>query len=129
MSQLSQIFKDIADAIRSKSGSTNSITPLEMPQAINEIPSGGGISKPYYIMDRYLEANMYATKDPTTLQIGDELILLTQTTESFSHSVRITDIHPSEESEGATQYDFTSPSWNYSFAWQPSFSENDLDLV
>lgn len=42
MSQLSQIFKDIANAIRSKSGSTNSITPLEMPQAINEIPSGGG---------------------------------------------------------------------------------------
>lgn len=43
MSQLSQIFTNIANAIRSKTGSTNSMTPLEMPQAINEIPSGGGI--------------------------------------------------------------------------------------
>ena len=42
MSQLSQIFKDIADAIRSKTGSTDTLTPPQMANAINNIPSGGG---------------------------------------------------------------------------------------
>lgn len=41
MSQLSQIFKDIADAIRSKTGSTDTLTPPQMANAINSIPSGG----------------------------------------------------------------------------------------
>ncbi len=41
MSQLSQIFKDIADALRSKTGSTDTLTPPQMANAINSIPSGG----------------------------------------------------------------------------------------
>ena len=35
-------FDDIADAIRSKDGTENLYTPLEMPVAIARIPSGGG---------------------------------------------------------------------------------------
>lgn len=42
MSQLSQIFKDIADAIRNKTGSTDTLTPPQMANVINSIPSGGG---------------------------------------------------------------------------------------
>ena len=35
-------FSDIADAIRDKDGSQNTYTPAQMPQAIEDIPSGGG---------------------------------------------------------------------------------------
>lgn len=35
-------FSDIADAIRSKDGTQNTYTPAQMPQAIEDIPSGGG---------------------------------------------------------------------------------------
>lgn len=35
-------FKNIADAIREKAGTSGLITPAQMPQAIVDIPSGGG---------------------------------------------------------------------------------------
>lgn len=35
-------FKNIADAIREKAGTSGLITPAQMPQAIADIPSGGG---------------------------------------------------------------------------------------
>lgn len=35
-------FSDIADAIRDKDGTQNTYTPAQMPQAIEDIPSGGG---------------------------------------------------------------------------------------
>ena len=35
-------FEDIADAIRAKAGTQGSMTPANMPQAIADIPSGGG---------------------------------------------------------------------------------------
>lgn len=35
-------FEDIADAIRAKAGTSDTYTPAEMPQAIEDIPSGGG---------------------------------------------------------------------------------------
>jgi hypothetical protein len=35
-------FEDIADAIRGKNGSSDTYTPAQMPQAITDIPSGGG---------------------------------------------------------------------------------------
>ena len=41
MSQLSQIFTNIANAIRNKTGSNELITPPEMATAIDNIPSGG----------------------------------------------------------------------------------------
>ncbi len=37
-----QVFTEIADAIRTKNGSSDTYTPLEMPQAIEDIPTGGG---------------------------------------------------------------------------------------
>ncbi len=40
MSQLSQIFTNIANAIRGKTGSNELITPPEMATAIDNIPSG-----------------------------------------------------------------------------------------
>ena len=42
-------FSDIADAIRSKDGTQNTYTPAQMPQAIEDIPSGGGI--PQVLLD------------------------------------------------------------------------------
>ena len=35
-------FTDIADAIRDKDGTQNTYTPAQMPQAIEDIPTGGG---------------------------------------------------------------------------------------
>lgn len=35
-------FSDIADAIRDKDGTQNTYTPAQMPQAIEDIPTGGG---------------------------------------------------------------------------------------
>lgn len=40
-----QVFSDIADAIRAKAGTQATMTPLEMPQAIKDIPSGGGMDE------------------------------------------------------------------------------------
>lgn len=37
-------FKNIADAIRERDGSSGLITPAQMPQAIRDIPGGGGSS-------------------------------------------------------------------------------------
>lgn len=37
-------FKNIANAIRTKSGTSGLITPAQMPQAIADIPSGGGVN-------------------------------------------------------------------------------------
>lgn len=39
---LTSVFTDIADAIRSKNGSSDTYTPAQMPQAIADIPTGGG---------------------------------------------------------------------------------------
>lgn len=39
---LTKTFTDIADAIRSKSGTSETYTPAAMPQAILDIPTGGG---------------------------------------------------------------------------------------
>lgn len=39
---LEQTLTDIADAIRSKAGTTDPINPADMPQAIEDLPSGGG---------------------------------------------------------------------------------------
>lgn len=38
-------FSDIADAIRNKDGTQNTYTPAQMPQAIEDIPSGGGMDE------------------------------------------------------------------------------------
>lgn len=40
---LSSIFSDIADAIRTKNGSSDTYLPSEMAQAIEDIPSGGSV--------------------------------------------------------------------------------------
>lgn len=40
----SQTLTDIADAIRGKTGSSSTLTPLEMPNAIANIPSGSSIN-------------------------------------------------------------------------------------
>ena len=42
MSNLTDTFSDIADAIRNKNGSSNTYTPAQMPAAIAAIPTGGG---------------------------------------------------------------------------------------
>lgn len=41
-SQLDGYFSNIASAIRAKAGTASTYTPAEMPQAIEDIPSGGG---------------------------------------------------------------------------------------
>lgn len=38
----SETLEDIADAIRTKSGSSDTMTPLEMPSEIENLPTGGG---------------------------------------------------------------------------------------
>lgn len=43
MANLRQTFKNIADSIRAK-GVEGTMTPLEMPEKIASIPSGGGDS-------------------------------------------------------------------------------------
>lgn len=40
----SQTLTDIADAIRNKTGSSSTLTPLEMPNAIANIPSGSSVN-------------------------------------------------------------------------------------
>lgn len=43
----SDTLSDIADAIRTKKGTSNEMTPLEMPTEIASIPSGGGGGEVY----------------------------------------------------------------------------------
>lgn len=40
----SQTLTDIADAIRGKTGSSSTLTPLQMPSAIASIPSGSSVN-------------------------------------------------------------------------------------
>lgn len=40
----SQTLTDIADAIRGKTGSSSTLTPLQMPNAIASIPSGSSVN-------------------------------------------------------------------------------------
>lgn len=40
----SQTLTDIADAIRGKTGSSSTLTPLQMPSAIANIPSGSSVN-------------------------------------------------------------------------------------
>jgi hypothetical protein len=47
-------FEDIADAIRERGGTSATLTPAAMPQAILDIPGGGGSKitiKSTYILD------------------------------------------------------------------------------
>lgn len=52
---LTGIFGDIADEIRAKDGSSATITPANMANAIAAIPSGGGIFIPSYVKGVILE--------------------------------------------------------------------------
>lgn len=42
MSALSDLFQDIADAIRTKTGNTGTMKPIDFPNAISNIEAGGG---------------------------------------------------------------------------------------
>lgn len=52
MATLSETFTNIANAIRTKAGTTEKLTPAQMPTAIENIPSGGGE------LDDYLSGNI-----------------------------------------------------------------------
>lgn len=47
MSKLTNIFSDIAEAIRSQTGTSDAFKPSQMASAISEIPSGGSEVSPY----------------------------------------------------------------------------------
>ena len=53
--QLDGYFTNIASAIRSKAGASSTYTPSEMPQAIEDIPSGGGGDE---VIDNVLMGNI-----------------------------------------------------------------------
>ena len=60
--QLDGYFTNIASAIRSKAGVSSTYTPSEMPQAIEDIPSGGGGEDLDKLVDRTItEASGNAT--------------------------------------------------------------------
>ena len=52
MATLSETFTNIANAIRTKAGTTEKLTPAQMPTAIENIPSGGGE------LDDYMSGNI-----------------------------------------------------------------------
>ncbi|MBQ7439042.1 MAG: leucine-rich repeat protein [Paludibacteraceae bacterium] len=52
MATLSETFTAIADAIRTKAGTTEKLTPAQMPTAIENIPSGGGSEDILKILQR-----------------------------------------------------------------------------
>lgn len=51
MSTLTDAFSDIADAIRAKTGKSDTMTPAEMPTEIASISGSGGIEL-IYLRDR-----------------------------------------------------------------------------
>ena len=53
MSALTDVFSDIADAIRSKNGSSNTYTPAQMPEAIENIPGGTDVFAILKIITEY----------------------------------------------------------------------------
>ena len=48
MSALSDLFRDIAAAIKSKTGSTTKLKPIDFPKAINEMPIGDNVLSERY---------------------------------------------------------------------------------
>lgn len=82
-------FKNIADAIREKAGTSGLITPAQMPQAIADIPtggSGGGLVEPifYGLSYGYVDGNSNAFYSDTNklnsmscynIKAGDKIIL------------------------------------------------------
>ena len=64
----SQTLTDIADAIRGKTGSSSTLTPLEMPNAIANIPSGGKpqftlIGQSTHVLSEYTDTSTAETID------------------------------------------------------------------
>lgn len=58
--QLDGYFTNIASAIRSKAGVSSTYTPSEMPQAIQDIPSGGGGDDLEKFIDRTITSIYYS---------------------------------------------------------------------
>ncbi len=76
MSALTDIFDAIADAIRAKNGSSDTYTPAEMAQAIEDIPSGGGSSE--------TETTLWTNPDSTYASFADQYITLSESVSNYS---------------------------------------------
>ena len=66
MSKLTSIFSDIAEAIRSQTGTSDAFKPSQMASAISEIPSGGSEVSPY----------AYANDQSISVYSGNEKYIL-----------------------------------------------------
>lgn len=64
-------FENIADAIREKGGTSDALTPEEMPQAILDLPSGGGTItelqgiRTNYVQGAYIDSRFVYTPQDT----------------------------------------------------------------
>jgi hypothetical protein len=85
---IKSLFEDIGDAIREKSGSSDTYTPAEMPQAIQDIETGGGL-RPLVVQTLpttdISTSTMYfvPSSDPETRNLYDEYINLDGTVSGY----------------------------------------------
>ena len=89
----------IADAIRAKDGSSGTYTPLEMPQAIEDIPTGGGLEEK--------DVNFYDY---------DGTLLYSYTAAEFANIT--------EMPENPTHEGLTSQGWNWDLSDAKSYVAN-----
>lgn len=86
-------FKNIADAIREKAGTSGLITPAQMPQAIADIPSGGSGN---VLIDPYLSSNnitVYSDGDIGYSATGNDRIYLFNVTPNKHYLAFLSDIY------------------------------------
>jgi hypothetical protein len=95
-------FKNIADAIREKTGGSAFITPGQMPQAIRDI-SGGGLIDPLHfdlLNNTYIATDLYAYSENTNpldvyeIENGERYFLYLGSTISNRFRVSLFDTDP-----------------------------------
>lgn len=107
----STTLEDIADAIRTKTGESDLMTPLEMPSAIDAIPSGGEDRLLYYNIKSIPTYTSQQNVDYVTDYTGSVNIMIAQTSQ-YNANTKIgillngTEVSYSYQSNLSTPYYF-----------------------
>lgn len=112
---IKSLFEDIADAIREKSGSSDTYTPAEMPSAIRSIPSGSSTASGVSYDNTSSGLTASNVQDAIDELSGDVSTINSDLSElrvvdSYEHSTSYGTIYFSKLSNGVKHFRFDSSS-------------------
>ena len=125
----SDTLSDIADAIRAKTGGSNSMTPLEMPTEIASIPSGGGgsgeVALAYY--SGYSSTTSEKAQTYTATKSGKLFVGVFSTIDSYM----VSEIKPKAYLNNVEQTPSTSGGGVWTWQWNTAsyYATFSIDVV